>query len=103
MRGSAIFGLRKQAAATRAPPVRSAHAAVFFSRLPSASDPDTEGTELPDIHAAQAAAMRLCGEMIQEIDASFWKSPLWQLQVTDQTHRLLFTLTFSAEEHAALS
>jgi hypothetical protein len=75
----------------------------FFHVSHHASDPDTEGTELPDIHAAQAAAVRLCGEMIQEIDATFWKAPLWQLQVTDQGHRLLFTLTFSAEEQAALS
>ncbi len=73
----------------------------FFHVSHHSSDPDTEGTELPDIQAAQAAAVRLCGEMIQEIDGTFWKKPLWQLQVTNLDRRLLFTLTFSAEEYAA--
>jgi hypothetical protein len=73
----------------------------FFHVLHQSSQPDDEGSEFPDIHAAQAAAVRLCGEMIQEIDGKFWQAPLWQLQVNDQAQRLLFTLTFSAEEHAA--
>jgi hypothetical protein len=73
----------------------------FFHVAYNSSEPDTEGSELPDIHAAQVAAVRLCGEMIQEIDKTFWETPLWQLRVTDLDQRLLFTLTFSAEEHAA--
>jgi hypothetical protein len=73
----------------------------FFNVLHHSSGTDGEGSELSDIYAAQAAAVRLCGEMIKEIDASFWRSPLWRLQVTDHDQRLLFTLTFSAEEHAA--
>ena len=74
----------------------------FFdvSHNSSEPDPDTEGSELADIHAAQAAAVRLCGEMVQEIDRTFWQTPLWQLRVTDLDRRLLFTLTFSAEENA---
>jgi hypothetical protein len=73
----------------------------FFHVSHGSSDPDTEGTELPDLHAAQAAAARLCGEMIAEMDSKFWEAPLWQLRVTNHDQRLLFTLTFSAEEHAA--
>lgn len=72
----------------------------FFHVSHHSADHDTEGSELPDIHAAQAAAVRLCGEMIQEIDRRFWQTPLWQLRVTNQDQRLLFTLTFSAEDNA---
>lgn len=69
----------------------------FFHLSHRASRPDTEGSELPDLQAARAAAVRLCGEIIQEIDGSFWDAPLWQLRVTDQDQQTLFTLTFSAE------
>ena len=75
----------------------------FFHVSHHSSESDTEGTEFPDIHAAQTEAVRLCGEMIREIDDSFWDVPLWQLRVTDADQRLLFTLTFSGEEHAAPS
>jgi len=73
----------------------------FFNVSHHSSEPDTDGSEFPDIYAAQAAAVRLCGEMIREIDGKFWEAPLWQLKVTNQAKRPLFTLTFSAEEHAA--
>jgi len=73
----------------------------FFHVLDHSSGPDTEGTEFPDIYTAQAEAVRLCSEMIREIDGRFWEAPLWRLQVTNEVQRLLFTLTFSGEEHAA--
>ena len=73
----------------------------FFHVDHHESEPDGEGSELPDIQTARAQAVRLCGEMIQELDGTFWKAPLWQLKVTDHDQRLLFTLTFSAEDHAA--
>ena len=73
----------------------------FFDVSHRTSQPDIEGSEFPDIHAAQVAAVHLCGEMIREIDSTFWETPLWQLRVTNQDRRLLFTLTFSAEENAA--
>ena len=71
----------------------------FFNIVHQTPQPDTEGSEFPDIHAAQVAAVRLCGELIKEIDGKFWAAPFWQLQVTNSEQRLLFTLTFSAEEH----
>lgn len=73
----------------------------YFFNLPHHfSGPDTEGSELADIHAARAAALRLCGEMIREIDENFWETPRWRLDVADQDNRILFTLTFSAEDSA---
>jgi len=72
----------------------------FFHVSHHALRSDVEGSELADIHAARVAAVHLCGEMIQEIDEHFWDDPSWQLRVTDDKQKLLFTLTFSAEEHA---
>lgn len=70
----------------------------FFNVQHDTSGQDTDGAEFPDVSAAQAAAVRLCGEMIREFDGKFWEAPLWRLEVTSE-HRRLFTLTFSAEEH----
>ncbi len=44
----------------------------FFNVSHHSTHPDTEGSELADIHAAQIEAVRLCGEMIRDIDDSFW-------------------------------
>ena len=73
----------------------------FFHVVHPSSERDTDGHEFPDIYAAQAAAVRLCGEIIQEIDGRFWENPVWRLEVRSQQSRLLFTLTFTAEEHWA--
>ena len=71
----------------------------FFHVFDESSEPDIDGSEFPDIHAAKMAAVRLCGELIQEIDGKFWGKPHWQLQVANADRKLLFTLTFSAEVH----
>jgi hypothetical protein len=72
----------------------------FFHVLHDGTQPDMDGHEFADIRAARMAAVRLSGEMIKEIDGKFWNAPTWQLEVTGQDRKLLFTLTFSAEEHA---
>ena len=71
----------------------------FFNVVSPSPDPDKEGTEFSDIYAAQTAAVRLCGEMIKEIDGKFWDNPIWRLEVTSHDFRVLFTLTFSADGH----
>ncbi len=71
----------------------------FFHVVSPSPDPDDEGFELPDIHAAQMAAVRLCGEMVTEIDGRFWQDPIWRLEVRNGDYGLLFTLTLSAEGH----
>ena len=73
----------------------------FFDVIYPSSEPDADGSEFPDIYAAQAAAVRLCGEVIRDIEAKFWDHPVWRLEVKSHDRRLLFTLTFSAEEHQA--
>ena len=71
----------------------------FFNVIHDSAQPDTVGTEFPDIYAAQSAAVRLCGDIITEMDGKFWELPIWRLQVTSGDRRLLFTFTFLAEEH----
>ncbi len=64
------------------------------------SDPDDLGTELPDIYAVQHEAVRASGEMLRDMGAKFWDVSAWAMEVRDEQQRLLFTLRFSAEEHA---
>lgn len=71
----------------------------FFHVIDGASFRDETGTELPDIDAARAQAIRLSGEILQETGARFWNGTAWKLIVTDNDERTLFELRFSAEEH----
>jgi hypothetical protein len=95
--GSAVRRWRYHALPRKGAPVPR----YFFDIKYPSSPPDADGTEFSDIYAAQAAAVRLCGEVIRDIEAKFWDHPVWRLEVKSHDRRLLFTLTFSAEEHEA--
>jgi hypothetical protein len=73
----------------------------FFHVLDGYSTRDAEGTELPDIYAAQHLAIRTSGEMLRNMGARFWDGTEWKLNVTDEQGQVLFVLRFSAEEVAA--
>src|SRR6185437_11299066 len=86
----------------RAPPALGARVPrYFFHVVHPTSEPDGDGHDFPDIYAAQAAAVRLCGEILRDIEGKFWDNPVWRLEVRSHEERLLFTLTFTAEEHEA--
>jgi len=70
----------------------------FFHVHDGTSTRDDEGTDLPDIFAAQEEAIRLSGALLGEMGGKFWDGEAWSLEVTDDTGRLLFTLRFSAEK-----
>jgi hypothetical protein len=70
----------------------------FFHVYDGSSDRDEEGTELPDVYAAQNEAIRLSGELLREIGGKFWDGTVWSLEVTDEAGHILFILRFSAEE-----
>lgn len=74
----------------------------FFHVYDGSSDIDQEGTELPDIYAAQEEAIRLSGELLREMGGKFWDGAVWSLEVTDEAGRILFILRFSAEERTDL-
>lgn len=70
----------------------------FFNVIDGYSLIDDEGTELPDIYAAQAAAIRTSGEILRDMGAKFWNDTEWRLEVLDEHGQILFVLHFSAEE-----
>lgn len=70
----------------------------FFHIYDGFSVPDDTGTILPDIYAAQAAAIRFSGEVLRDMGAKFWNGTDWKLEVTAEDGTVLFLLRFSAEE-----
>ncbi|MBL0403635.1 hypothetical protein JKG68_06610 [Microvirga aerilata] len=70
----------------------------FFYMNDGSSVRDAEGTELPDIYAAQDQAIRTSGEILRDRGAKFWNGTEWKLEVTDESDQVLFVLRFSAEE-----
>lgn len=70
----------------------------FFDVEDGHSTIDAEGTELPDVYAAQAEAIRFSGEVLRDMGARFWNDTEWRLKVRDESGRFLFVLRFSAEE-----
>ena len=70
----------------------------FFHVIDGFSSPDTDGSDLPDIYAAQAQAVTLAGEILRDMGTTFWNGTEWRLEVADERHQILFTLRFSAEE-----
>lgn len=60
--------------------------------------PDRIGTDLPNIEAARVEAVRAAGEMINDSGKSFWEHLMpWNMHVTDNDARLLFTLWFGVK------
>jgi len=70
----------------------------FFHVTDGYSARDAEGTELPDIYAAQDQAIRTSGEILRDMGAEFWNGTEWMLEVTDESDQILFVLRFSADE-----
>lgn len=73
----------------------------FFFHVADGRDlPDLEGTPLPGPAEARAQALRMAGEILREEGMRFWRGAEWRMDVTDEARRTLFTLRFSADEHA---
>ena len=70
----------------------------FFHVDDGFSTRDVDGTDLPDIFAAQGEAIRLSGELLREMEAKFWNGVEWSLTVTDENEGVLFILRFSADK-----
>ena len=70
----------------------------FFHVLDGYSSRDTDGSELPDIYAAQHMAIRTSGEILRDMGAKFWDGTEWTMEVADERGQVLFILRFSAEE-----
>jgi hypothetical protein len=60
--------------------------------------PDLQGTELADLDAARAEALRFTGALLGDADKGFWDGAAWAMSVTDSTGLALFQLNFFATE-----
>jgi hypothetical protein len=74
----------------------------FFHIHDGTSALDDTGTELPDIAAAQSAALQTSGEIIKQGSMeNLWKGVPWEMSVTDgpqQDSRTFFIVRFSAAQ-----
>ena len=59
--------------------------------------PDQEGTELPDIGAARAAAIIVLSEVLRDNPDEFWKHERFKVTVTDEAKRKLFAIRLALE------
>ena len=73
----------------------------FFNIYDSEVRPDPEGVELADGDAAWAEAVRSCGEMLKDIDGEFPADDEWRMEVADDSGKVIFLLTFRAEDSRA--
>ena len=69
----------------------------FFHLDDGVPNNDVEGVDLPDLAAVQAETSKVCGEMLADAGQSFWSNPDWRVRVTDETGRLVLSLSMRGE------
>ena len=75
----------------------------FFFHVHDGQDfPDTEGSKLPNLAAAQSEAIRASGDMLRghKGGADFWTGDDWTMNVVDEMGQRVLTLRFSGTEYA---
>ena len=70
----------------------------FFHIHHDTHQPDFEGEELPDAHAAWKEATVTAGQILQSIDGKLKPGHDWRMQVTDEFAIPLFELLLSARK-----
>ena len=73
----------------------------YFDIHDGVSQPDPDGSEMPDKDAAWSEAVRCCGEMLKDIDGQLQRGSEWRMDVTDEDRQPVFTLRFLSEDHSA--
>lgn len=63
---------------------------------------DAEGTELTDHEAARTMAIRMAGELMVDEGRRTKLGNEWRLEVTDDTHLVLYRIDFSIAESSAV-
>lgn len=69
----------------------------FFHIYHNGVQPDEEGEELPDKHAAWREATVTAGQMLQGIDGKLRPHSEWRMEVMDEFQNQLFVLRINAE------
>jgi hypothetical protein len=72
----------------------------FFNIRDGRDIRDTEVVELAGVGEARNQAIRTAGEMIRQDGHTVWNGSPWQMNVTDEAGAAVFTLRFSADDHA---
>ena len=69
----------------------------FFFHVTSnmRSDPDSVGTDLPDLKAARSEAIKACGEMLRDLDGSLVHQGEWSMELVDEEGHRLLTFRFT--------
>lgn len=64
--------------------------------------PDNLGLELPSIAQAKCEAARYAGHLLCDAADSFWTKAEFNMQVTNETGLVLFTITISGTDAPAI-
>ncbi len=64
----------------------------FFHSADGVREPDRDGTELPDIAAAQLEAIKYAGEVLTHTPETLGDSGQWRVEVVDEGGAHLFTV-----------
>jgi hypothetical protein len=72
----------------------------FFHVHDGKNIPDPQGVDLPSVAEAREQAIVAAGEMIRSDGHTVWNGSEWRMEVTDDTGGHVFTLRFSADDHA---
>ena len=70
----------------------------FFNVQHDIHQPDYEGEELPDKHAAWKEGTVIAGQILQDIDGKLRPGHDWRLEITDEFRNPLFVLHISAQK-----
>ena len=64
----------------------------FFHRTDGGFEPDIEGTQLPNLDAARAEAVRFAAGVVQDHPDYVWEGRDFRIEVTDEGGMLLCTV-----------
>jgi hypothetical protein len=70
----------------------------FFDIHHETAQPDLEGEELPDKHAAWKEATVIAGQILQDLDGKLKPGHDWSMEITDEFRNPLFVLHISAQK-----
>jgi hypothetical protein len=70
----------------------------FFHVYHERAEPDHEGEELPDKHAAWQEATVIAGQTLQGLDGKLQPGREWRMEVTDEFANPLYVLHINAEK-----
>jgi hypothetical protein len=71
-------------------------ARYFFTVEDGQARTDAEGTELPNLQAAQHDAVQILSDVLRNNAEAFWGAPTFGVVVRDGTGSILFTLDLRA-------